>query len=253
MGGVSSTQVNPLTHTPTARSTNTPNSPAPPPRLAKRERLSLAGNDLPILSSIRTMDLPPVITATALAGIRLAVGLRRHYVFPTDRPVEDSDIETTESMLASLIADAIKACNIRDYVTLLIEKTIMRLSMDLGPPTEDLLSVARFLNPFLVEVGTSSVGLEPFRETDAALITAAERDLLVLLYYCHMRNIKGSPDEAVRHMSSVAGRHGVIKDLDTRREPFTETEVCLSRSLPLSLLFWTSNSETTQAYPCSPL
>ena len=172
------------------------------------------------------MDLPPAITATALTGIRLAAGLRRHYVFDTDRSVEDSDIETTESMLASLIADAVKACNIRDYVTLLIEKTIMRLSMDIGPPTEDLLATARFLNPFLAEAGASSGKLEPFRETDAALVTAAERDLLVLLYYCHTRNIKGSPDEAVRHMSSVAGRHGVIKDLDTRREPLTETEVC---------------------------
>ena len=177
------------------------------------------------------MDLPPAITATALAGIRLAVSLRRHHLFPTGTLVAGPDIQTTNSMLASLIADAAKACNIRDYVTLLIEKTVMRLSMDLGPPTEDLISVARSLNPFLAEAGSSSSGaalVEPFRETDGALITAAERDLLVLLYYCHEANIKGSPDETVRHMSSVAERYGVISELDTRKEPFTETEVRLS-------------------------
>ena len=174
------------------------------------------------------MDLPPAITATGLAGIRLAACLRRHHLFPTGTPVAGPDIQTTNSMLTSLIADAVKACNIRDYVTLLIEKTVIRLSMDLGPPTEDLISVARSLNPFLVEAGPSSSGaalVEPFRETDGALITAAERDLLVLLYYCHEANIKGSPDETVRHMSSVAERYGVISDLDTRKEPFTETEV----------------------------
>lgn len=181
------------------------------------------------------MDRPPVITPTALAGIRLAAGLRRYYIFPTARTISDSDVETTSSMVSSLIVDARKACNIRDYVTLLIEQTIMRLTMDLGPPTAELLAVARFLNPFLVEEGSSSGRLEPFRETDSALVTGPEKDLLVLLYYCHEGNIKGSADEAVKHMASVAGKYGAIKELDTRKEPFTETEVRLHPPLTSTL------------------
>ena len=103
----------------------------------------------------------------------------------------------------------------------------MRLNLSLGPPTDELLSAARFLNPFLGEAGPTPGAVERFRETDGALITGPEKDLLVLLYYCHEKNMQDSPDEVVRHMSSVAEKYGLIKDLDTRKEPFTETEVCL--------------------------
>lgn len=87
-------------------------------------------------------------------------------------------------MLSSLIADAARACNIRDYATLLIDKTIMRLSMDLELPTENLLAVARLSNPFLVEVRSSAARtLKPFQKTNGALVTGPEEDLLTLLYY----------------------------------------------------------------------
>ncbi|SPO04004.1 uncharacterized protein DNG_06687 [Cephalotrichum gorgonifer] len=235
----------------------------PPPRLYKRERVSLAGTEDPILSTIRTTDLPPAITPTALAGIRLCAGLRRHHVFSTDVPAEDDDVLKTGALVSKLVVEAVKACNIRDYVVLLIEKTVLRLGMDLGPPTEDLLAVARFLNPFLArgeegrghgggDGGNSGGGEEglgggsglalagAFRETDGALITDAERDLLVLLYYCHRGIITGSPEEAIKHMADAAEKYGTIKDLDTRKEPLTETEIYIH----WALMFLATNIST---------
>ncbi|PKS06747.1 hypothetical protein jhhlp_006821 [Lomentospora prolificans] len=216
-------------------------SPAPPPRVARLEQVSLAGVLEPVKSTIRTMDLPPAITETAVEGIRLCAGLRRHYIFSTGNDVDDSMIATTLEMLTGLIAKAKEACNIRDYVTLLIEDTVLRLSMDLGPPTKALKDVARFINPFLNSDGASTTSpIEPFRVTDVALITETEKDLLVLLYYCHESNIKGSPDEAIGHLCKLANKYGDIKDLDVRKEPFTETEVYLF----WALIFLVTNIST---------
>jgi hypothetical protein len=174
------------------------------------------------------MDLPQAITETAREGMRLCAGLRRHYLFSTGNNVDDAMTATTLEMLTGLIAKAKEACNIRDYVTLLIEDTVLRLSMDLSPPTKALRDVARFINPFLNSEGPQSstaTAIEPLRATDAALITDTEKDLLVLLYYCHENNIKGSPDEAIGHLCKLAGKYGDVKNLDIRKEPFTETEV----------------------------
>lgn len=215
-------------HLPLTKPPHHRQSPQPPPRVAQREQVSLAGVLEPVLSTIRTMDLPPATTETAREGIRLCAGLRRHYLFSTGNDVDDTMTATTLEMLTGLIAKAKEACNIRDYVTLLIEDTVLRLSMDLSPPTKALRDVARFVNPFLNSEGPQSsttTAIEPFRATDAALITDTEKDLLVLLYYCHESNIKGSPDEAIGHLCKLASKYGDVKDLDVRKEPFTETEV----------------------------
>jgi len=180
------------------------------------------------------MDLPPATTQTAREGIALCAGLRRHYVYSSTTDAEKPAVDKTLSQLGSLVESAKQACNVRDYVTLLIETAVLRLSMDLGPPTEELVEVARFVNPFLQPAGSgergevvagSAAGLEPFRATDAALITDMEKDLLVLLYYCHVENIKGSPDEAIGHVGRMAKKYGDLSDLKTRKEPFLETEV----------------------------
>jgi hypothetical protein len=193
------------------------------------------------------MDLPPATTQTAREGIALCAGLRRHYIYSATSKAEESVVEKTVTLLDNLIQAAKKACNIRDYVTLLIEVTVLRLSMDLGPPTEELIEVARFVNPFLHHAGSggggssevegSSMTLAPFRTTDAALITDIEKDLLVLLYYCHVENIKGSPDEAIGHLGRMAEKFGGISDLKTRKEPFLETEVSVPHLFPSSYLF----------------
>lgn len=47
----------------------------------------------------------------------------------------------------------------------------------------------------------------------------------MLPYYRHLGSIEGSSDEAVRHMAAVPGRYGVMKEIDLRKEPLTETEV----------------------------
>ncbi|CAI4211905.1 unnamed protein product [Parascedosporium putredinis] len=173
-------------------------TPAPEGRSA-REGV-LAGVIDAISSTIRTMDLPPAITDRAREGIRLSAGLRRHFLFNTGQDADDDVAATTLVMMAGLATKARQACNIRDYVTLLVEDTVLRLSMDL--------------------VGA-------FRTTDAALVTDVEKGLLVLLYYCHESNIKDSPDEAIGHLCKLAEKYGDIKDLDTRKEPLTETEVYL--------------------------
>lgn len=182
------------------------------------------GTHDPIPSTVRFMDIPPVITQTARAGIRICAGVKRHYIFGS---LEDPDqaVIAALSGLDKLTKTAKAACNIRDYVTLLIEETILRLSMDLSPPTEELLTLATFANPALKSDPKSVVKIEPFRHTDAALITNLEKDLLVLLYYCHTANVSRSPDDAVKEMERVAQKHGSFARLDGRKEPITETEV----------------------------
>lgn len=216
-----------------------PRSPAPPPRVAQLEKVSLAGVIDAISSTIRTMDLPPAITDRAREGIRLSAGLRRHFLFNTGQDADDDVAATTLVMMAGLATKARQACNIRDYVTLLVEDTVLRLSMDLGPPSQALRDAAAFINPFLNPEGGGSSGsagtpeLVPFRTTDTALVTDVEKGLLVLLYYCHESNIKDSPDEAIGHLCKLAEKYGDIKDLDTRKEPLTETEVRFHTLSPL--------------------
>jgi hypothetical protein len=127
--------------------------------------------------------------------------------------------------------------------------------MDIGPPTEQVLDVARFVNPFLNspsnDVGASGPSapadtdknaspIPPFLATDAALMSETEKDLLVLLYYCHVANIRGSPDEVVSHLCNMAAKYGTIKDLDVRMEPLSETEVCTTPTHKTLLLNYSS-------------
>jgi hypothetical protein len=195
-------------------------------------------------STLRLQDLPPVITKAAEEGVTAAGALRNHYLSENEIASDSDAISWTESRLEKLAASAKEACNIRDYVTLLTEQTMLRLALDAGPPPSSILDLARTVNPFLdrqsddtavvagpsrPSKGSASHGEHglppPFRATDTALITEIEKDLLVLLYYCDLANLKASPDECVGHVDKMAQKHGTIKDLDLRKESFKETEV----------------------------
>ncbi|KAI8292392.1 hypothetical protein K4K60_005950 [Colletotrichum sp. SAR11_57] len=65
---------------------------------------------------------------------------------------------------------------------------------------------------------------------DNALIDDLEKDLLVLLYYCDLVNLKASPDETVAQLIKIADTYGIIKDLDLRKELLSEIEVGFSVS-----------------------
>jgi hypothetical protein len=213
----------------------TPRRPPPPPRVSRK-----LGS-----TTIRRQDLPPVITKTAEAGILVATALKASYLMEDHAGCEPSAVESTTSHLESLADQAQKACNVRDYITLLIEATLVRLVLDAGPPVPAILDLARAVNPFLNRQDESGAGTErsglgessaagaraeqvlpsPFRATDVAYITEAEKDLLVLLYYCDLVNLRGSADEVVDHVVRMADKHGNIKELDVRKEALTETEV----------------------------
>src|SRR5204862_2613868 len=96
----------------------------PPPMMAKK---------LDVTTTIRIQDLPPVITKTAEHGILAAARTRTDYL---SRGEAADTLEATEARLGEWISEARQECNIRDYVTLLVELAMLRLAVCAGPPTE---------------------------------------------------------------------------------------------------------------------
>lgn len=188
--------------------------------------------------------MPPVISKTGEQGISAAAARRTYYLSEDEANSSPGAIGSTEGHLRNLIAVALGRCNIRDYVTLLIELSMLRLALDTGPPTLDALELAQAVNPFLnrqpgdvsISGGPSQPGESstsrsdgplprPFRDTDTAMVTDTEKHLLVLLYYCDLSNLRKSPDEAVAQLSKVVWKYGNLPSIDLRKESFTETEV----------------------------
>ncbi|KAK2739047.1 hypothetical protein CKAH01_18701 [Colletotrichum kahawae] len=198
--------------------------PPPPPRVAK----TLTS------TTVWVRHLPPIISENARRAIHSAIQLRNLYLAGDDASSGPQAVASLVEHLDGLVNEAREAANVRDYVSLVIESTILSLTTDLGPPSKTLLGLARAVNPFLnhpdgAEPGPSSNGDEalplPFRSSDLALIDDPEKDLLVLLYYCDLLNLKTSPDETVAQLSKMADTYGIIKDLDLRKELFPEIEI----------------------------
>ncbi|EQB48683.1 hypothetical protein CGLO_12071 [Colletotrichum gloeosporioides Cg-14] len=199
--------------------------PPPPPRVA--ETLSS--------TTVWVRHLPPIISENARQAIHSAIQLRNLYLAGDDASSGPQAVASLVEHLDGLVDEAREAANIRDYVSLVIESTILSLTTDLGPPSKILLGLARAVNPFLnhpdpgTEPGPSSNGDEalpfPFRPSDLALIDDPEKDLLVLLYYCDLVNLKASPDEMVAQLTKMADKYGIIKDLDLRKELLPEIEI----------------------------
>ncbi|KAF0317977.1 hypothetical protein GQ607_014762 [Colletotrichum asianum] len=199
--------------------------PPPPPRVAK----TLSS------TTVWVRHLPPIISENALQAIHSAIQLRNLYLAGDDASSGPRAVASLVEHLDGLADEAREAANVRDYVSLVIESTILSLMTDLGPPSKIQLGLARALNPFLnhpdegAEAGPSSIDDEalpsPFRLSDVTLIDDPEKDLLVLLYYCDLVNLKASPDETVTQLTKMADKYGKIKDLDLRKELLTEIEI----------------------------
>jgi hypothetical protein len=184
-----------------------------------------------------------LISQDAQQAITSSAGVKQCYLAGNQAAARDTDaVRVADHSLEQLRMDAQKRCNIRDYVTSLVEQTILRLTLDIGPPPTDILDLARAVNPFLnrreddattssqagpsgFRAGHENTFVAPFRLTDIALISEAEQDLLVLLYFCDITNLRSSPDEVVDQINKMATKYGTIKNLDLRKEPFSETEV----------------------------
>ncbi|KAI8306377.1 hypothetical protein K4K59_011580 [Colletotrichum sp. SAR11_240] len=199
--------------------------PPPPPRVAK----TLSS------TTVWVRHLPPIISENARQAIHSAIQLRNLYLAGDDASSGPPAVASLVEHLDGLADEAREAANVRDYVSLVIESTILSLMTDLGPPSKILLGLARAVNPFLnhpdegAEAGPSSIDDEalpsPFRLSDVTLIDDLEKDLLVLLYYCDLVNLKASPDETVAQLTKMADKYGMIKDLDLRKELLTEIEI----------------------------
>ncbi|KAF4817283.1 hypothetical protein CGCTS75_v012374 [Colletotrichum tropicale] len=199
--------------------------PPPPPRVAK----TLSS------TTVWVRHLPPIISENARQAIHSAIQLRNLYLAGDDASSGPQAVASLVGHLDGLVDEAREAANVRDYVSLAIESTILSLTTDLGPPSKILIGLARAVNPFLnhpdagTEPGPSSNGDEalplPFRPSDLTLIDGPEKDLLVLLYYCDLVNLKASPDETVAQLTKIADKYGIIKDLDLRKELLPEIEV----------------------------
>ncbi|KAF4856264.1 hypothetical protein CGCSCA4_v000719 [Colletotrichum siamense] len=199
--------------------------PPPPPRVAK----TLSS------TTVWVRHLPPIISENARQAIHSAMQLRNLYLAGDDASSGPQAVASLVGHLDGLVDEAREAANVRDYVSLVIESTILSLTTDLGPPSKILLGLARAVNPFLnhpdegVEAEPSSIDDEalpsPFKLSDVTLIDDPEKDLLVLLYYCDLVNLKASPDETVAQLTKMADKYGTIKDLDLRKELLTEIEI----------------------------
>ncbi|WYZ35253.1 hypothetical protein EsH8_I_001529 [Colletotrichum jinshuiense] len=202
--------------------------PPPPPRVAKT---------LPS-TTVWVQHLPPIISEATRQAILATTLLRNRYLAGDETGSGPQEVASLVNRLDALIEEAQEAANIRDFTVLVVEKTILCLVTDYSSPSKQLLELARAVNPFLNrqtadddEPGPSSVSAAegnvpaPFRQSDLSFIDDPEKDLLVLLYYCGMVNLKGAPDEAVAQLSKMAEKHGNIKDLDLRKESLSETEV----------------------------
>ncbi|KAF6814042.1 hypothetical protein CSOJ01_04275 [Colletotrichum sojae] len=199
--------------------------PPPPPRVAK----TLAS------TTVWVRHLPPVISEPTRQTIHDAIQLRNRYLAGED---VSRDVASLSGRLDGLIEDAREAAHVRDFAVLAIEATIICLLTDFGPPSQGLLDLALAVNPFLnqraAEDGPDAAGPstggdgglpQPFRQSDLALIDDTEKDLLVLLHYCSLDNLRSSPDETVAQLSQMAEKYGTIKDLDLRKELIPEIEI----------------------------
>ncbi|KAL0935903.1 uncharacterized protein CTRU02_208118 [Colletotrichum truncatum] len=217
--------------------------PPPPPRVAT----TLTS------TTVWVRHLPPIISSDARQAIHSAIQLRNRYLAGDETSSGPQAVASLVERLETLIEEAREAANIRDFVVLAIESTILSLTTDYGAPSKRLLDLARAVNPFLnqqdgtTEPGPSSSadgGLPvPFRQSDLALIDDPEKDLLVLLHYCDIANLKSSPDETVAQLSKMADKYGTIKDLDLRKEHITECEVYIH----WTIMYLTSNLSTLAA------
>ncbi|KAK0381044.1 hypothetical protein CLIM01_01620 [Colletotrichum limetticola] len=202
--------------------------PSPPPRVPKT---------LPS-TTIWIQHLPPLISETTRQVILSIMQIRSQYLTGGISSVASEDLTSLIEKLDVLIEEARHASNIRDYITLCTEETVLRLLTDRGPISQKLLEVARAVNPFLgpqgndvgrLEAGSTSAGDDnlpvPFRSSDTCLIDESEKDLLVLLYYCDVADLEGSIEEALAQLLKMAEKYGTIKDLDLRKESLSETEI----------------------------
>ncbi|KAL0781992.1 hypothetical protein CaCOL14_003327 [Colletotrichum acutatum] len=202
--------------------------PSPPPRVPKT---------LPS-TTIWVQHLPPLISETTHQVI-LSIGqIRSQYLMGAISSVDSEDLRSLIERLDVLIEDAHLSANIRDYIRLCTEETMLRLLTDRKPISQTLFEVARAVNPFLgsqgidvgkLKAGSISAGDDnlpiPFRPSDTCLIDESEKDLLVLLYYCDVALLEGSIEEALAQLLKMAKKYGTIKDLDLRRESLSETEI----------------------------
>ncbi|KAF9873695.1 hypothetical protein CkaCkLH20_08805 [Colletotrichum karsti] len=209
--------------------------PPPPPRVAKT--LTSA--------TVWVQHLPPIISEDAQKAIHSAIQLRNRYLAGDETGSGPLAVASLVERFDTLIEEARETANIRDFVALAIESTILGLAIDSGPPSKGLLDVARAVNPFLndhdvaTELGEGSRSTSclptPFRQSDLAFIDEPEKDLLVLLHYCDAVNLKGSPDETVAQVSKMADKYGVIKDLDLRKELIPEIEIYIHWTIMYSV------------------
>ncbi|KXH66823.1 hypothetical protein CSAL01_04793 [Colletotrichum salicis] len=202
--------------------------PSPPPRVPKT---------LPS-TTVWIQHSPPIISDTTREAILSIRQIRSRYLTGGISSLGPEEVALLLERLNVSIEDARHAANIRDYVTLCTEETILRLLTDRGPISQKLLEVARAVNPFIGSQATDAGRLEadstsgrdgnlpsPFRPSDTCLMDKCEKDLLVLLCYCDVAVLEGSIEEALAQLLKMAEKYGTLKDLDLRKEPLSETEV----------------------------
>ncbi|EXF78305.1 hypothetical protein CFIO01_00300 [Colletotrichum fioriniae PJ7] len=202
--------------------------PSPPPRVPN----TLSS------TTIWIQHLPPLIAETTREVILSIRQIRSRYLTGGIPSVAPEEVASLVERLDVLIDDARHAANIRDYITLCTEATLLRLLTDTRPISQKLLEVARAVNPFLGSQGADVERLEaastsgddnnlpiPFRPSDTCLIDEPEKDLLVLLWYCDVAVLEESVEEALAQLLKMAAKYGTIKDLDLRKESLSETEI----------------------------
>ncbi|KAK1675971.1 hypothetical protein BDP55DRAFT_728323 [Colletotrichum godetiae] len=202
--------------------------PSPPPRVAKTLWST----------TVWIQHLPPIVSDTTREVILSIRQIRSRYLTGGISSLGPEEVALLLGRLNVLVEDARHAANIRDYVTLCTEETIVRLLTDHGPISQKLLEVARAVNPFIGSQANDVGRLEadstsgedgnlpiPFRPSDTCLIDECEKDLLVLLCYCDIAVLEGSIEEALAQLLKMAEKYGTIKDLDLRKEPLSETEI----------------------------
>ncbi|KXH53152.1 hypothetical protein CNYM01_01873 [Colletotrichum nymphaeae SA-01] len=202
--------------------------PSPPPRVPKT---------LPS-TTIWIQHLPPLISETTRQALLFIRQIRSQYLTGGISNVASEDLTSLIERLELLIEDARHVANIRDYITLCTEETMLRLLNDHGPISQKLLEIAHAVNPFLgsqktdaERLGAASTSGEddnlpiPFRPSDTCLIDESEKDLLVLLYYCNVELFEASIEEALGQLLKMAKKYGTVKDLDLRKESLSETEI----------------------------
>ncbi|GKT81302.1 hypothetical protein ColTof4_13725 [Colletotrichum tofieldiae] len=212
--------------------------PPPPPRVAKTLQST----------TIWVQHLPPIISETSRQAILATAQLRNKYLAGDEASASPHAVASVVERLQVLIEAAQEAANIRDFTILVIEETVLRLLTDTGPPSQSLLDLARAVNPFLnyhpadedaqgpgPSSGENDSLLVSFRQSDLSLIDDPEKDLLVLLHYCDPSNLRSSLEETMAQLSTMADKYGNIKDLDLRKEPLSEIEVCLLLQRPYEL------------------